>query len=54
MRYRIAQNPAGRYIVLPAPLSVVPIDQTYATQAEAQAEADWLNSIARKWGEVAA
>ena len=30
MRYRIAPDPAGRYVVLPAPLSVVLIDQTYA------------------------
>ena len=45
MRYRIAQNPAGRYVVLPAPLPVVPIEQTYASRAEAQAEADWLNSL---------
>ena len=45
MRYRIAQNPAGRYIVLPAALSVVPIDETYATREEAKEEADWLNTV---------
>jgi len=47
MRYRIAQH-AGRYIVLPvsvvATLSVASVDETYATRAVAQAEADWMNT----------
>ena len=43
LRYRIAQNALGRYIVLSAFLFVVPIGQTYATRAEAQEDADRLN-----------
>jgi hypothetical protein len=33
-------------------VNVVPIDETYASRAEAQAEADWLNSLAEKQQEV--
>ncbi len=44
LRYRIARHPDGRYMVLAAPLSIFPIDQTYATRAQAQDAVDWINS----------
>jgi len=43
LRYRIARQPDGRYMVLAAPLAVFPIDQTYATRAQAQDAVDWIN-----------
>ena len=45
LRYRIAPNPTGRYVVLAASTSYVPIDETYATRAEAKDTADWLNRL---------
>ena len=45
MRYRIAKAPDGHYVVLPAPLSVVPISETYATREAAQSEADHANAL---------
>ena len=48
LRYRIATNPMGRYLVLAAPLSVVPMQETYSTRAEAQDTADWLNRLRDK------
>jgi hypothetical protein len=45
LRYRIAPNPTGRYIVLAASTSWVSIDETYATRIEAQDTADWLNRL---------
>lgn len=45
MRYRIAQTPDGRYVVLPAPLCVVPIRETYPSREVAQGEADWMNRL---------
>jgi len=44
MRYRIAVNPAGRYVVLPVGFGANP-DDSYATRAVAQQECDWLNSV---------
>lgn len=45
LRYRIAPNPTGRYVVLAASTSYVSISETYATRAEAQDTADWLNQL---------
>ena len=45
LRYRIIRNPKGHYVVLAASLLVVPIAETYATRAEAQDTADWLNRL---------
>jgi hypothetical protein len=45
LRYRIAPTPTGRYIVLAASTSYVPISQTYGTRAEARDTADWLNRL---------
>ena len=50
LRYRVAPNPTGRYIVLASSTSYVPIDETYTTRAEAQDTADWLNRLRqREW-----
>ena len=45
LRYRIARHENGRYLVLPALVSVVPISETYATRAAARDMADWLNGM---------
>ena len=45
LRYRVTLDPRGRYVVLAAAPSVVSIDQTYATRAEAQDTAAWLNRL---------
>jgi hypothetical protein len=45
LRYRIAPNPTGRYVVLAASTSYVSINETYATRAEARDTADWLNRL---------
>ena len=45
LRYRIAPNPTGRYVVLAASTSYVPISETYGTRAEAKDTADWLNRL---------
>ena len=44
LRYRITCDPKGRYVVLPAATSVVPIGETYATRAEAQDTITSLNT----------
>ena len=50
LRYRIAPNPTGRYIVLAASTSYVSIHETYTTRVEAQDTADWLNQLRhREW-----
>ena len=45
LRYRITRDPRGRYVVLAAASSVVSIHETYATRAEAQDTAAWLNRL---------
>ena len=45
LRYRITRDPRGRYVVLAAAPSVVSIDETYATRAEARDTAAWLNRL---------
>lgn len=45
LRYRIAPNPIGRYVVLSASTAYVSIEETYTTRAEAQDTADWLNRL---------
>ena len=45
LRYRITRDPSGRYVVLAAALSVVSVDETYSTRAEAQETAAWLNRL---------
>ncbi len=45
LRYRIARDPTGRHVVLAAPTSLVSVNETYATRAEAQDTADWLNKL---------
>lgn len=45
LRYRITRYTDGRYLVLAAPLSIIPIGETYATRAAAQDMADWLNGL---------
>ena len=45
LRYRITRDPQGRYIVLAAAPSVISIHETYATRAEAQDTAAWLNRL---------
>lgn len=45
LRYRIAPTPTGRYVVIAASTSLVPITDTFATRAEAQDTADWLNRL---------
>jgi len=45
LRYRIAPQPTGRYMVIAASTCSVSIDETYATRAEAQDTADWLNRL---------
>jgi hypothetical protein len=50
LRYRIAPNPRGRYMVIAASTCSVSLDETYATRAEAQDTADWLNQLRdREW-----
>ena len=44
-RYRVIRQASGRYLVLPALLSLVPIEETYATRSAAQQTADWLNGL---------
>ena len=48
LRYRIARNVSGRHVVFAVSISVVPINETYATRAQAQGTADWLNSLSDK------
>ena len=45
LRYRIVQQENGRYVVLPAVLSVVSIEETYANRSVARETADWLNRL---------
>jgi hypothetical protein len=45
LRYRIAPNPTGRYVVLAASTSYVSINETYATRVEARDTAEWLNRL---------
>ena len=45
LRYRIAPNPAGRYLVIAASTCSISLDDTYATRAEAQDTANWLNHL---------
>lgn len=45
LRYRITRDPQGRYVVLATVVSVVSIAETYATRAEAQDTAAWLNRL---------
>ena len=45
LRYRIAPQPTGRYMAIAASTCSVSIDETYATRAEAQDTADWLNRL---------
>ena len=46
LRYRIVRNALGRYIVLAAAVSVVPIAETYSSRKGAQSTANWLNALA--------
>lgn len=43
IRYQVVLGPSNRYIVFPAWLGVVPLQQTHATRQAAQEVADWLN-----------
>ena len=45
LRYRIARGADGHYLVLPALISLLPISETYATRADAQETANWLNRL---------
>jgi hypothetical protein len=45
LRYRIAPSPAGRYLVVASSTCSVSLDESYATRAEAQDTADWLNQL---------
>ena len=45
LRYRISVDPTGRYVSLPATTSVVPIEETFASRAEAQDTAASLNRL---------
>ena len=45
IRYRIARDPKGRHIVLPAWIGIVPLEETYATRQAAGDVTDWLNSL---------
>ena len=45
LRYRVAPTPTGRYMVIAASTLWIPIDETYASRAEAQDTADWLNRV---------
>lgn len=47
LRYRISRDPRGRYVALPATTSVVSLHETYATRAEAQKTAAWLNRLSQ-------
>jgi len=49
MRYRIIQAPDGHYLVVSASLTVVPIDETYATREVAQGEAAWFNRCSQSF-----
>ena len=46
IRYRVAKDPKNRYIVFPAWIGIVPLEDTYVTSRAAQDMADWLNSLA--------
>ena len=46
IRYRIARDPKGRHIVLPAWIGIVPLKETYATRQAARDVTDCLNSLA--------
>jgi hypothetical protein len=45
LRYRIARNPKGRYVVVATPMMMVPNGETYAARDEAQHTADRLNQL---------
>jgi len=45
LRYRVAPQPTGRYMVIAASTCSISIDETYATRTEAQDTADWLNRL---------
>ncbi|MFH1924321.1 MAG: hypothetical protein ABIP48_31095 [Planctomycetota bacterium] len=45
LRYRIAPSPTGRYVVIASSTSSAPVADTFATRAEAQDTADWLNRM---------
>lgn len=50
LRYRIAPDPAGHYVVIAASCWAMPVSETYSTRAEAQDTADWLNRLReRQW-----
>lgn len=50
LRYRIAPDPAGHYVVIAASSWAIPVSETYSTRAEAQDTADWLNRLRdNKW-----
>jgi len=48
LRYRIAPDPRGRYVVLAAWLSLAAVNETYSTRAEAEDTANWLNRLRAK------
>ena len=43
LRYRITPSPTGRYMVVSAATSLIPVNESYSTRGEAQNTADWLN-----------
>jgi len=45
LRYRIAPDPAGHYVVIAASCWAMPISETYSSRADAQDTADWLNRL---------
>jgi len=45
LRYRITRYTDGRDLVLPAPMSIIPIREIHATRAAAQDMADGLNGL---------
>jgi len=50
LRYRITPSPTGRYMVVSAATSLIPLNESYSTRGEAQNTADWLNCLGeREW-----
>ena len=48
LRYRIANDPRGRHIVLPAWTAVVPLEETYRTRRAAEEMAEWFNRLTER------
>ena len=48
LRYRITRSPNGRYMVVSAATSLVPVKESFSTRGEAQNTADWLNCLGEK------